>query len=203
MTPEEMQEMFGDGDPFSDFFHTFFGGAAAGARGRDRRGRARPQRGQDLEPPVDLTLEEAFAGTTRRLVIVARRHGAHGRSAHSRRRQGRRARARRRRRRGRRHGGGKAGDLYLVVRVLPHSQFERRGQDLYVHVRGPGDDRRARRRSRSCRRSSGSTLRLKVPELTRGRPRVPPARSRHADRRQARRARRPVRDGRRADSGDV
>src|SRR6201989_2346140 len=26
MTPEEMQEMFGDSDPFSDFFHTFFGG---------------------------------------------------------------------------------------------------------------------------------------------------------------------------------
>src|SRR4026208_835247 len=24
MTPEEMQEMFGEGDPFSDFFHTFF-----------------------------------------------------------------------------------------------------------------------------------------------------------------------------------
>src|SRR5215472_1982081 len=24
MTPEEMQEMFGEADPFSDFFHTFF-----------------------------------------------------------------------------------------------------------------------------------------------------------------------------------
>ena len=28
MTEDEMREMFGDGDPFSDFFHTFFGGAA-------------------------------------------------------------------------------------------------------------------------------------------------------------------------------
>src|SRR5215813_3033168 len=27
MTEEEMREMFGDADPFSDFFHTFFGGA--------------------------------------------------------------------------------------------------------------------------------------------------------------------------------
>jgi len=26
--------------------------------------------------------------------------------------------------------GGEAGDLYLQVRVLLHSQFERRGQDL-------------------------------------------------------------------------
>src|SRR5687768_675670 len=30
MTPEEMQEMFGDGDPFSDFFTTFFGGSGGG-----------------------------------------------------------------------------------------------------------------------------------------------------------------------------
>ena len=36
MTPEEMQEMFGDGDPFSDFFHTFFG-ARAGTRASGRR----------------------------------------------------------------------------------------------------------------------------------------------------------------------
>src|SRR6476620_2067989 len=27
MTEDEMREMFGDSDPFSDFFHTFFGGA--------------------------------------------------------------------------------------------------------------------------------------------------------------------------------
>src|SRR5215813_8648954 len=26
MTEDEMREMFGDADPFSDFFHTFFGG---------------------------------------------------------------------------------------------------------------------------------------------------------------------------------
>src|SRR5205085_4992665 len=26
MTEDEMRDMFGDGDPFSDFFHTFFGG---------------------------------------------------------------------------------------------------------------------------------------------------------------------------------
>src|SRR5213596_615342 len=26
MTPDEMRDMFGDQDPFSDFFHTFFGG---------------------------------------------------------------------------------------------------------------------------------------------------------------------------------
>ena len=34
MTEEEMRDMFGDADPFSDFFHTFFGGAM----GQEERG---------------------------------------------------------------------------------------------------------------------------------------------------------------------
>src|SRR5438552_14217423 len=34
MTEEEMREMFGGADPFSDFFHTFFGGAGGGAESR-------------------------------------------------------------------------------------------------------------------------------------------------------------------------
>ncbi len=33
MTEEEMHEMFGDGDPFSDFFHTFFGGRGGSGGG--------------------------------------------------------------------------------------------------------------------------------------------------------------------------
>src|SRR5690606_31240770 len=37
MTEEEMREMFGDEDPFSDFFRTFFGGG--GPRERRARGR--------------------------------------------------------------------------------------------------------------------------------------------------------------------
>src|SRR5207244_11039909 len=38
MTPEDMQDMFGDSDPFSDFFHTFFGGESP--RGEARGGRS-------------------------------------------------------------------------------------------------------------------------------------------------------------------
>ena len=46
MTEDEMREMFGDGDPFSSFFHQFFGGAGggAGAGGEGGRGRARETR---------------------------------------------------------------------------------------------------------------------------------------------------------------
>ena len=68
MTPDEMREMFGTDDPFSDFFHTFFGGAGAqrAAPARARR------RGRDLEQPVELTLEEAFHGATRRVMMQQR-----------------------------------------------------------------------------------------------------------------------------------
>jgi curved DNA-binding protein len=67
MTEEEMQDLFGNQDPFSDFFKTFFGGgggAAGGREGRARGGRSRSQKGRDLEHPVELTLEEAFHGVS-------------------------------------------------------------------------------------------------------------------------------------------
>ncbi len=162
MTPEEMQEMFGDGDPFSDFFHTFFGGAAAGRAGG---GAPRSQRGQDLESPVDLTLEEAYAGTTRRLMTT--RDGKE-RTTDVRIPAGVRdgARVRAAGEGGAGRGGGKAGDLYLTVRVLPHDRFERRGQDLYVKVALPVTTAVLGGEA-SVPTLGGSTLRLKVPELTR------------------------------------
>ena len=39
MSEEEMKEMFGDEDPFSDFFKTFFGGGAGPREPRGTRGR--------------------------------------------------------------------------------------------------------------------------------------------------------------------
>src|SRR4051812_4928771 len=41
MSEEDMREMFGDSDPFSDFFHTFFGGGEATEGRRLRGGRSR------------------------------------------------------------------------------------------------------------------------------------------------------------------
>jgi len=50
MTEEEMRDLFGDADPFSDFFHTFFGGARCGAESgsRQRWSRARARQGRDF-----------------------------------------------------------------------------------------------------------------------------------------------------------
>src|ERR1700730_12408436 len=72
MTEEEMREMFGDANPFSDFFQTFFGGAGPGTDepGRRTRGaRSRTRAGRDMEQEIELGLEDAYHGTMRRFSI--------------------------------------------------------------------------------------------------------------------------------------
>jgi DnaJ-class molecular chaperone len=150
MTPEEMQEMFGQGDPFSDFFHTFFGGGgeATGARGRARRSRREPAREQ-LEAVAELTLDEAFRGTTRRLMRDGKDQPLEVRIPPGV-TEGSRVRA---------------GDVYLTVRVLPHPQFELRDRDLLTRFKVPlptavlGGEV-------NVPTIAGSTLRVRVPELT-------------------------------------
>src|ERR1051325_6581619 len=81
MTPEEMREMFGDEDPFSDFFRTFFGGAEihdpSGRAPRQGARAPRARQGRDVEQTIDLSLEDVYNGTTRRLSI---KHDGHART---------------------------------------------------------------------------------------------------------------------------
>ena len=129
MTPEEMEEMFGGQDSFSDFFHAFFGGEGptrtSGRAGRGSRSRTASRSGQDLEQLIDLTLEEAFAGTSRRIVV---REGKSDRTVEVRIPAGVKdgARVRAANEGGPGAHGGKRGDLYLIVRLLAHPRFERR-----------------------------------------------------------------------------
>jgi molecular chaperone DnaJ len=53
---------FGFGEGFGDIFDMFFGTARGGTQQQRRSG---PARGQDLRCDVEITLEEAFSGTTR------------------------------------------------------------------------------------------------------------------------------------------
>ena len=138
MTEEEMHELFGNEDPFSDFFRTFFGGGdpREGA-GRARQGRApRTQKGRDIEHEVELTLEEAYHGATRRISI---KQGGHARSVDVRIpvgvKDGSRVRAAGEGESG--SNGGASGDLYLRVRIRPHPVFERKGTDLHTTVAVP------------------------------------------------------------------
>jgi curved DNA-binding protein len=135
MTEEDLEDLFGDREPFSDFFNEMFRGRAGGG-GRTRT--PRPQRGSDLEAETTVTLEEAYAGTTRTLEIAAetgtRRvqiripagiaDGARVRAAG----QG-----------GPGALGGAAGDIYVRVAVLPHAVFRREGDTLHARVQVPLD----------------------------------------------------------------
>jgi DnaJ-class molecular chaperone len=136
MTQEEMEEMFGDENPFSDFFTTFFGGGFgrdAGTRTGGRAGRSRQRQGRDVEHEIELSLDDAYHGTTRRLAL---KHDGQSRTVDVRIPagvgDGSRVRINGEGEQG--VGGAKAGDLYLRVRLAPHPVFERKGRDLYVKV---------------------------------------------------------------------
>jgi curved DNA-binding protein len=164
LTPEEVEAAFGGQDPFSDFFHTFFSGGGGFESGGGRPRAPRSQRGQDYEQTVDLTLEEAFTGTTRR-IVASREDG--DRSFEVRIPAGVKdgAKIRAAGEGGQGARGGKSGDLFLVVRLLPHPRFERRGQDLHQRVDVPvttavlGGEV-------SVPTLGGAPVRLKVPAMT-------------------------------------
>ena len=123
---EDLGDLFGGSGAFSDFFRTIFGGKA-GPSGYTQRPRSR--RGQDLEQPIEITLEEAYNSTKRLLqmdgrrlevkipagVVTGSRVRISGKGAPG-------------------LDGGPAGDLYLRIAVLPHGTFERKGDDLYCKV---------------------------------------------------------------------
>jgi curved DNA-binding protein len=134
----------GGGGGFSDFFKTFFGGgidledlfgqAARGGR-RDRGARgfgSAPEAGRDVSAVVEVSLEEAHQGTTRRLSLEGSSGGA---SIEVRIppgvKEGSRVRVSGK---GEKSHGGSAGDLYLEVKVRPHPLYRREGDDLYVDV---------------------------------------------------------------------
>jgi curved DNA-binding protein len=159
-----MREMFGDEDPFSDFFKTFFGGG--GSRESGRRTRApRAQKGRDIEHEVELTLEEAFHGATRRISI---KEGGHARSVDVRIppgvKDGSRVRAAGEGESG--SSGGAAGDLYLRVRLRPHPVFERDGNDLRTRIGVPVTT--AVLGGEANVPTISGSVRLKIPETTQG-----------------------------------
>ena len=146
----------GGGGGFEDILGGIFGG------GRGRRG---PARGQNVEYTAEITLEEAYHGTTRTLQLQSQEacptcggrgeiagavcHACEGAGAVLRPKRievkvpagakdGTRVRIAGEGSPG--MGGGPRGDLYVVVKVRPHARFERRGDDLVEEVSVPVED---------------------------------------------------------------
>jgi DnaJ-class molecular chaperone len=174
MSEEEMHEMFGNADPFSDFFHTFFGGFGGsgggapmgdepGRRGRSARSRA-VREGRDVEQEIVLGLEDAYNGAMRRLSL---KYDGESRTVDVRIPPGVGDGSRVRIAGEGEHGAGgaRSGDLYLRIRLAPHPTFERKARDLYTHVAVPlttavlGGEA-------GVRTLAGKPLRLKIPPAT-------------------------------------
>jgi len=160
---ERVRWDFGKGGPsfeygnlrdFGDVFSSLFGDSGMGSRMKHGS-----RRGQDIESPIEVTLEEAYHGSQRLMQLqteesctacggtgrVGNRvcticNGAGGKIIPRRLevkipagvKDGSRIRIAGEGGPG--LAGGKKGDLYLVVKVLPHKLFERKGDDLYTEV---------------------------------------------------------------------
>jgi curved DNA-binding protein len=115
-------------------------------------------RGRDYEQEVEITLEEAFAGTSRVLskdgqrievkIPAGARTGSKVRLAGQ----------------GTSGIGGPAGDLFLVVKVMPHAVFEREGDDLRCEL--PVDLYTAVLGGEVIVRTLGGDVKLKIPPET-------------------------------------
>lgn len=137
---EDLHDIFGDQSSFSDFFETLFGSTGAGTANAGRtqtagRGRQSATQGQDVESPIDVTLEEAYKGasrvleltkangTTRRLEVKIP-SGVNDGSRIRITGQGM-------------QGTAGRGDLYLVVHIVPDARFTREGSDIRTHIDVP------------------------------------------------------------------
>lgn len=121
---------FGNGEDFSDFFQSMFGGGAGAGFGRSSRGSAQGKfKGQDVHAELNLHLRDAakthqqtfeINGKKVRITIPAgvydgqqiklKGHGNPG------------------------FNGGPNGDLYITFNIQPDHHFERSGDDLKVKV---------------------------------------------------------------------
>ncbi|MBI2848417.1 MAG: DnaJ domain-containing protein [Chloroflexi bacterium] len=154
----------GGGQPFhyeSDM-DSLFGDLFRQFRGGSTRTRARSRAGEDIESPVELTLEEAYLGTTRILSLEKDEPCAScGGSGQIRNipcstcrgtgmtrslkrievkippgvSDGSRVRIAGQGQPG--YHGGPSGDLYLITSIKHHRIFDRKGDDLYIDISVP------------------------------------------------------------------
>jgi len=154
---------FEAGSGFSDFFEALFGrsnpGGMGGTGSRATQENFRKRVGDNIEQPVEVTLQEAYLGGSRTFNIQSTEvcsacHGTgeignrpcqtcagQGMMTKTKRLQvkipagvdtGSKIRVAGEGQPG--IGGGPRGDLYLVISVKADSQFERKGDDLYVDI---------------------------------------------------------------------
>jgi len=124
-----MDYPFGTSAAYSDFFTNIFSQNVRNSAGRGRGSAPKTRRGRDIEYEIDLTLQEAFTGTERLLEIDKHRIQAHIPMGV---RTGSKVRLTGQGEPG--YNTGLAGDLYLLINILPDPVFERDGDNLHMEV---------------------------------------------------------------------
>lgn len=117
-------EQFNEGN-FSDFFESVFGSRFGGAKQRTQQA----YKGEDYNAEMQLSLEEAYSGTTRLIELnklklqlnikpgvkegqLLRMKGKGGKGSN----------------------GGQDGDVYITVHVTEHPHYKRKEDDLYCDI---------------------------------------------------------------------
>ncbi|MFA6570955.1 MAG: J domain-containing protein [Bacteroidota bacterium] len=145
---------FESGGGMSDFFEKIFGGGYS----QKTANRDVPAMEENLSAVLELTLEEAFHGTTKLLSVDGRKIEikikpgiADGQTLRI---SGRGA-------------GLNSGDLLLKISILPHKKVERKGDDLYIDL--PVDLYKALLGANSRLKTFGGMLSIKIsPETQNG-----------------------------------
>lgn len=120
------EDMFGNGDHFSDFFEHLFGG---GFRSRAQQGRARTRKGGDLHATMEIGIEDVYTGATRQISVNGQKLNLKIRKGTT---DGQVLRLKGKGNPG--LNGGEAGDLLIEVSVTPGAGFELKGRDVYLEV---------------------------------------------------------------------
>lgn len=121
-------DIFGGTSGFSDFFESLFGQRGGGGS-EFFRGQRTAQRGQDFEAVLYISLEEAYNGTTKEVLI-------NGKKLRIRINPGTKDgdKLRLKEQGGASRTGHVSGDLYLTIKITKHPFYEIDGDDLYYDL---------------------------------------------------------------------
>jgi curved DNA-binding protein len=114
-----------DESQFSDFFESIFGNASSSFGGGGRRS-SMQMKGEDYTAETDISLEEAFHGTTRQVNLANQKLNLKLKPGIA---DG--AVLRMKEKGGTGINGGPNGDLFITIHTRKHLKYERKGDDLY------------------------------------------------------------------------
>jgi len=114
-----------DDDSFADFFSNMFGGRGNG----NGQSRQQSYKGQDFTATMELSLQEAFAGTSRQIQLETQKLAMKIKPGVK---DGQVLRLKGKGSKG--ANGGQDGDLLITVQIAQNSVFKRKDDDLYCAI---------------------------------------------------------------------